>query len=50
MGAQQILDKIVSVSVDTRQKGTRYERAVEFFLENDPAWSSRLERVCMWAD
>lgn len=50
MDAQQILDKIVSESVDTKQKGTRYERAVKFFLENDPGWSSRLDEVWMWAD
>ena len=50
MDIKEIYEKIVSESVDTRQQGTRYERAVKWFLENDPAWSSRLEKVWMWAD
>ena len=47
---KEIYEKIVSESVDTRQQGTRYERAVKWFLENDPAWSSRLDGVWLWAD
>lgn len=50
MDIKEIYEKIVSESVDTKQQGTRYERAVKWFLENDPAWSSRLEKVWMWAD
>lgn len=50
MDIKDIYEQIVSESVDTKQQGTRYERAVKWFLENDPAWSSRLEKVWMWAD
>lgn len=50
MDIKDIYEQIVSESVDTRQQGTRYEHAVKWFLENDPAWSSRLEKVWMWAD
>lgn len=47
---KDIYEQIVSESVDKRQRGTRYEHAVKWFLENDPAWSSRIEKVWMWAD
>ncbi len=50
MDIKDIYEQIVSESVDKRQQGTRYERAVKWFLENDPAWSSRLDGVWMWAD
>lgn len=50
MDIKDIYEQIVSESVDAKQQGTRYEYAVKWFLENDPAWSSRLEKVWMWAD
>lgn len=50
MDIKDIYEQIVSESIDTRQQGTRYEHAVKWFLENDPAWSSLLEKVWMWAD
>lgn len=50
MDANEIYSQIITESVDTKQQGTRYERAVKWFLENDPAWSSRLDQVWMWAD
>ncbi|MDY3754207.1 MAG: DEAD/DEAH box helicase family protein, partial [Collinsella sp.] len=45
-----IFEEIIEESTDTKQQGSRYERAVKFFLENDPAWSSRLEMVWLWKD
>lgn len=45
-----IFEQIIEESTDTKQQGSRYERAVKFFLENDPAWSSRLEMVWLWKD
>ena len=45
-----IFNRIVLESVDKRQQGTRWERAVKFFLENDPSYAGRIERVWMWAD
>lgn len=50
MNAKAIYEQILSESVDKRQQGTRYEHAVKWFLENDPAWSSRLDGVWLWAD
>ncbi|WP_126031577.1 type ISP restriction/modification enzyme [Bifidobacterium castoris] len=41
---------IVNESVDTRQQGTRFERIVKWFLENDPSWVERLAEVWMWDD
>ena len=34
-----IFEQIIEESTDTKQQGSRYERAVKFFLENDPTWS-----------
>ena len=45
-----LFEKIVAESVDSRQQGTRWERAVKYYLENDPAWSERLEHVWLWED
>ena len=45
-----IFEQIIEESTDMKQQGSRYERAVKFFLENDPAWSSRLEMVWLWKD
>lgn len=42
--------RIVNESVDTRQQGTRFERIVKWFLENDPSWVERLAEVWMWDD
>ena len=50
MNAKAIYEQILAESVDKRQQGTRYEHAVKWFLENDPAWSSRLDGVWLWAD
>lgn len=52
MGAdiEDIFERIIEESTDTKQQGSRYERAVKYFLENDPAWSSRLDMVWLWKD
>lgn len=50
MDAKELYNFILTDSVDTKQQGTRWEHAVKRFLENDPAWSSRLNKVWMWAD
>ena len=50
MDAKELYNFILTDSVDTKQQGTRWEHAVKRFLENDPAWSSRLDKVWMWAD
>ncbi|WP_165784852.1 type ISP restriction/modification enzyme [Bifidobacterium parmae] len=38
----------MSESVDKREQGTRFERAVEFFLEHDPSWLERITQVWLW--
>ncbi|PLS23794.1 DEAD/DEAH box helicase [Bifidobacterium imperatoris] len=48
MSIDEIFAKIVTESVDKREQGTRFERAVEFFLEHDPAWLERIKQVWMW--
>lgn len=39
------LDPIVNSSVSEKEKGTKYEAACVWFLDNDPYWSQRLSRV-----
>lgn len=50
MDAKELYDFILADSVDTKQQGTRWERAVKRFLENDAAWAGRLDKVWMWED
>ena len=48
MGIDEIFERIVSESVDRREQGTRFEHAVEFFLEHDPSWVERITKVWLW--
>lgn len=48
MGIDEIFERIVSESVDRREQGTRFEHAVEFFLEHDPSWVGRITKVWLW--
>ncbi|MBW3080150.1 type ISP restriction/modification enzyme [Bifidobacterium saguinibicoloris] len=50
MSIDEIFETIVAESVDRREQGTRFERAVEFFLEHDPSWVERVTRVWLWED
>lgn len=48
MGIDEIFTRIVAESVDKREQGTRFECAVEFFLEHDPSWLERITQVWLW--
>ena len=41
VSVDEVFDQIVEESVDKRQQGTRWERAVQWFLTQDPAWRDR---------
>lgn len=43
-----IFTRILIESVDRREQGTRFERAVAWFLRHDPAWSERITAVWLW--
>ena len=47
---EDLFARIIEDSVDTRQQGTWFERAVKWFLENDPSWVERITEVWMWDD
>ena len=47
---EELFDRIVAESVDKREQGTRFERLVKWFLENDPSWVERISEVWMWDD
>lgn len=50
MSIDEIFERIVADSVDKREQGTRFEHAVEFFLEHDPSWVERITQVWLWDD
>ena len=47
---EELFARIVAESVDKREQGTRFERLVKWFLENDPSWVERISEVWMWDD
>lgn len=46
----EVFDRIVAESVNKKDQGTAWERAVKFFLENDPLYRDKFDGVWMWAD
>ena len=46
----EVVDDIRETSQYEREKGDRFERAVRYFLKNDPLWSARFSEVWMWKD
>ncbi|MFC2618400.1 MAG: restriction endonuclease [Bifidobacterium dentium] len=50
VSVDEVFDSIVEESVDKRQQGTKWERAVQWFLTQDPAWRDRFDHVWMWDD
>jgi len=39
-----------SLSADTNKKGKQFERITKWFLENDPEWQSKIDKVWLWND
>lgn len=50
LSVREVFDRIVAESVNKKDQGTAWERAVKFFLENDPLYADRFDGVWMWAD
>ena len=50
VSVDEVFDRIIEESVDKRQQGTKWERAVQWFLTQDPAWRDRFDHVWMWDD
>lgn len=46
----EVFDRIVSESVNKKDQGTAWERAVKFYLENDSLYEGKFDGVWMWAD
>ena len=46
----EVFDRIVSESVNKKDQGTAWERAVQFYFKNDPLYEGRFDDVWMWAD
>ncbi len=39
-----------SLSADSNKKGEQFERITKWFLENDPEWKAKIEKVWLWND
>lgn len=50
VSVDEVFDRIIEESVDKRQQGTKWERAVQWFLTQDPAWKDQFDHVWMWDD
>ena len=46
----EVVDDIRDTSKDEHEKGERFERAIRYYLLNDPLWSNRFSDVWMWND
>lgn len=39
-----------SLSTDTHKKGGQFEKITQWFLENDPEWQAKIDKVWLWDD
>lgn len=50
MSFQALLDKYRKVSFSERDKGERFERLMQAYLQTDPKYAYRFKHVWMWSD
>lgn len=50
MSFQQILDKYRKLSFSERDKGDRFERLMQAYLQTDPKYAYKFKHVWMWQD
>ena len=48
MNFQKVLDKYRKVSFSERDKGDRFERLIQTYLQTDPKYAYRFKYVWMW--
>src|SRR4051812_43622706 len=48
MGFNKLLDKYRKISFSERDKGDRFERLMQAYLETDPKYAYRFKNVWMW--
>ncbi len=46
----EVFERIVTQSLNKREQGTAWERAVKFYFENDPTYQDKFSHVWMWED
>ncbi|SLN01207.1 putative helicase [Brachybacterium faecium] len=46
--AMKLLDKLYFSSTNETDKGTKFERLTQSFLQTDPIWAAQFEKVWMW--
>ena len=50
MSFQKILDHYRKISFSERDKGGRFERLMQRYLETSPLYENKFKRVWMWND
>lgn len=50
MTFQQVLDKYRKISFSEKDKGLRFERLMQAYLQTDPLYASRFSKVWLWND
>ena len=50
MTFQQVLDKYRKISYSEKDKGYRFERLMQAYLQTDPLYASRFSDVWLWND
>src|SRR5690554_7802900 len=48
MSFQKILDKYRKIAFSERDKGDRFERLMQAYLQTDPKYASKFKKVWMW--
>ncbi|MDD1608261.1 MAG: hypothetical protein LUQ18_07165, partial [Methylococcaceae bacterium] len=38
------------LSPDSNTKGKQFEKITQWFLQNEPEWQAKIEKVWLWAD
>ncbi|WP_228019164.1 DEAD/DEAH box helicase [Brachybacterium epidermidis] len=50
LSPMKLLDRMYNSSSSETDKGTRFERFVQSFLQTDPVWAEQFSKVWMWDD
>ncbi len=50
MSFQGVLDKYRQISISQRDKGERFERLMQAYLQTEPMYSNKFEYVWMWSE
>ena len=50
MTISELLEEFRKIFGNERDKGTAFEKLIKMYLENEPIYMSKLDKVWMWSD